>query len=140
MEERPKVPITGVVIGDIIYWVCIIAAFIAMVGPVIILLAPDNNVSDPFKIFSLVWEGKNSDEIWTAVTPEGKYPGPLFWIHNITKGDGITQLGVWLACICSLPAVFIGGILYILERSVTYLILCWFVAFMILFSMLGIIK
>jgi hypothetical protein len=140
VEERPKVPITGIVIGDIIYWICIVAAFIAMIGPVLIILSPDNNVSDPYKIFSLVWEGKNSDEVWAAVTPAGKYPGPHFWIHSLGKGDGITQLGVWLACMCSLPAVFIGGIIYGFQKSVTYLILCWFVTFMITFSMLGIIK
>lgn len=140
MEEKPSVPITGVVIGDIIYWICIVAAFIAMVGPVLSIATPENNVSDPYKIFSLVWEGKNSDEVWAAVTPTGKYPGPHFWIDSLSKGDGITQLGVWLACMCSLPAVFIGGIIYGFQRSVTYLILCWFVTFMITFSMLGIIK
>jgi hypothetical protein len=140
VEEKPSVPITGIVIGDIIYWICILAAFIAMVGPVLSIADPGNNVSDPYKIFTLVWEGKNSDEVWAAVTPEGKYPGPHFWINHLSKGDGITQLGVWLACMCSLPAVFIGGIIYFFQRSVTYLILCWFVTFMITFSMLGIIK
>lgn len=144
MEEKPRVPIAGVVIGDIIYWICIIAAFIAMVGPVLSIVSPDNNVSDPHKIFSLVWEGKTSDEVWAAVTPDSKFPGPHFWVHHISKGDGITQLGVWLACICSLPAVFIGGIVYLFglggaRRSMTYFILCWFVAFMITFSMLGIV-
>jgi hypothetical protein len=140
MEEKPKIPITGVVIGDIIYWVCIAAAFIAMIGPVVSILYPDNNVLNPYNIFSLVWEGKNSNEIWAAMTPEGKYPGPHFWIHNLSKGDGITQFGVWLACACSLPAVFVGGIIYIFKKSVIYLIICWWVAFMIMFSMLGILS
>ena len=145
MEERPRVPFAGIVVGDIIYWICITAAFISMIGPVVSILFPDNNVSDPYYIFSLVWEGKNSSEVWAAVTPEGKYPGPQYWIYNLSKGDGITQLGVWLACACSLPAVFIGGIVYLLglggaRKSKTYLIICWWVAFMILFSMLGILK
>jgi len=147
MEEKPQVriPFAGVVVGDIIYWMCIIGAFIAMVGPVISILVPENNVSDPFKVFSLVWEGKNSGEIWAAVTPDGKYPGPHFWMQNLGKGDGITQFGIWLACACSLPAVFVGGIVYLLglggaRKSPTYLIICWWVAFMILFSMLGVVS
>jgi hypothetical protein len=145
MEERPRVPFAGIVVGDIIYWICIIAAFICMVGPVVGLLYPDNNVADPFKIFSLVWAGDTAKEIWAAVTPDGKYPGPHFWIHHLSKGDGITQLGVWLACACSLPAVIVGGIVYLFgfggaRKSATYLIICWWVAFMILFSMLGILK
>jgi len=145
MEERPRVPFAGVVIGDIIYWICITAAFIAMAGPVISIVAPENNVSDPFQVFSLVWEGKNSGEIWAAVTTEGTYPGPHFWMQNLGKGDGITQLGIWLACACSLPAVFVGGIVYLFglggaRKSPTYLIICWWVAFMILFSMLGVLK
>jgi hypothetical protein len=149
MEKTPepevRIPFAGIVIGDIIYWICIIAAFICMIGPVVSILYPDNNVANPFKIFSLVWEGKNAKEIWAAVTPAGKYPGPHFWMGNITKGDGITQLGCWLACACSLPAVFIGGIVYLFgfggaRKSITYLIICWWVAFMILFSMLNIIS
>jgi len=145
MEEKPRVPFAGVVIGDIIYWICIAGAFVAMIGPVLSIASPDNNVSDPYKIFTLVWEGKTSDEVWAAVTPDGKFPGPHFWIYHLGKGDGITQLGVWLACACSLPAVFVGGIVYLFgfggaRKSVTYLIICWFVTFMILFSLLGIIK
>jgi hypothetical protein len=145
MGEKLRVPFAGIVVGDIIYWVCIIGAFICMVGPVVSILHPNNNVADPFNVFSLVWGGKSAREIWAAVTPDGRYPGPHFWIHNLTKGDGITQLGVWLACACSLPAVFVGGIVYLFgfggaRKSMTYLIICWWVAFMILFSMLGILK
>lgn len=140
MEERPRVPITGIVIGDIIYWVCIIGCLFAMIGPPISILFPDNNVADPFKIFSLVWEGKSSDEVWAVVTQEGKYPGAHFWIKNLTKGDGITQLGCWLACACSLPAAFVGGIVYLFRGDKLYFIVSWWVAFMVLFSMLGILK
>jgi hypothetical protein len=145
MEGRPRIPFAGIVVGDIIYWVCIVGAFIAMIGPVVSILLPDNNVADPYYIFSLVWEGKNAREVWAAVTTEGKYPGPQYWIYNLSKGDGISQLGIWLACACSLPAAFVGGIVYLFgfggaRKSPTYLIICWWVTFMILFSMLGILK
>lgn len=140
-EQKPRIPFAGIVVGDTLYWVCIIGALIAIIGPIIILLVPNNNIADPFKIFSLVWQGKSSQEIWAAVTTGGKYPGPHFWIYNLTKGDGITQLGVWLACSCSLPAAFFGGIVYLFgfggaRKSITYFIICCFVAFMILYAML----
>ncbi|MBW1926742.1 MAG: hypothetical protein JRI35_06045 [Deltaproteobacteria bacterium] len=140
-EQKMRIPFAGIVIGDTLYWVCIIGALIALIGPVVSLLAPANNMADPFKIFSLVWEGKSSGEIWAAVTAAGQYPGPLFWMHDLSKGDAITQLGVWLACSCSLPAALFGGIVYLFglggaRRSVTYFIICMFVAFMILYAML----
>ena len=140
-EQKTRIPLAGIVIGDTLYWVCIIGALIASIGPVISILVPDNNIADPFKIFSLVWEGKSSEEIWAAVTTGGKYPGPHFWIHNLSKGDGITQLGVWLAVSCSLPAAFFGGVVYLFglgsaRRSVPFFIICCFVAFMILYAML----
>jgi hypothetical protein len=141
-KHEVRIPFAGIVVGDTLYWVCIIGAFISLVGPVVSLLAPANNVADPFKIFSLVWEGKGAEEIWAAATAAGKYPGSLFWIHDLSKGDAITQLGVWLACSCSLPAAFFGGIIYLLglggaRKSITYFIICMFVAFMILYAMLA---
>lgn len=140
-EQKTRIPFAGIIVGDTLYWVCIIGALIATIGPIIILLAPNNNIADPFRIFSLVWQGKSSQEIWAAVTTAGKYPGPHFWIHNFGKGDGITQLGVWLACSCSLPAAFFGGIVYLLglggaRKSITFFIICCFVALMILYAML----
>ena len=140
-EQKMRIPFAGIVIGDTLYWVCIIGALIALIGPVVSLLAPANNMADPFKIFSLVWEGKSSGEIWAAAAAAGQYPGPLFWMHDLSKGDAITQLGVWLACSCSLPAALFGGIVYLFglggaRRSLTYFIICMFVACMILYAML----
>jgi hypothetical protein len=140
MEERPKVPIANIVVGDIIYWVCIIATILSMVGPVVSILLPDNNVANPYYIFSLVWEGKKANEVWAAVTQDRKFPGVNFWINHLSKGDGITQLGVWFGCFCTLPAVFFGGLVFLFRKDVTYVIICWWIAFMVLFSMLGILQ
>jgi len=140
MEERPKPPLYNIVAGDILYWLCIIAAIICMIGPCISILFPENNVANPYKIFDLVWKGEKAEKIWVETTKEGKYPGPHFWIKNITKGDGITQLGIWLGCSCALPAAFISGLIFLFKREWIYWLISLWVSFMIFFAMLGIIE
>jgi len=140
MEERPKPPLANVVFGDTIYWVCVIATILSMIGPCISILFPDNNLANPYYIFSAVWEGKNSNEVWAATTQKGKYPGPHFWINHLFKGDGITQLGAWLGCISSLPAVLFAGFIFLFKRDWGYWIISWLTFLMILFAVLGIIR
>lgn len=140
MEERPKIPLVNIVFGDILYWVCIIACIIAMIGPVISILWPDNNIANPYHIFDLVWEGKNPGEVWAATTAEGKYPGAYFWMQHLTKGDGITQLGAWLGCICGLLATFFVGLIFLFKRNFGWWIISWWGSSMILFAMMGILE
>jgi hypothetical protein len=140
MEERPKIPLDNIVAGDIIYWVCIIASMLAMIGPVVSILWPDNNIANPYKVFDLVWEGKNSEEVWAATTQEGKYPGAHFWVHHLTKGDGITQLGAWLGCVCALCAIFPAGWVFFFKRVWGYWLISMWACFMISFAMLGILE
>lgn len=140
MEERPKPPLANVVAGDILYWVCIIGAIISMIGPIVSILWPDNNIASPYHVFDRVWEGKNPGEVWAATTQEGKYPGAHFWVHNLTKGDGITQLGVWLGSISGLLASFFAGLVFLFKRNWSYWLMSWWASFMILFAMLGILE
>lgn len=140
MEERPKPPFSNIVAGSIIYWICLTACMFSMIGPVVSIAVPDNNIANPYYVFDLVWEGKKSDEIWAAVTQEGKYPGPHFWVKHLNKGDGITQLGAWLGCACALPAAFFAGLAFLVRGPRLYFIIAIWASFMILFAMMGIVK
>lgn len=140
MEGRPKIPFENVLAGQILYWVCIIGSWFAMIGPIISLLFPEKNTMDVYRAFDLVWAGKNPDEIWNVLLSGGKFPGPHFWIHSLPNGDAITQLGLWLGCSCALFSTFITGIVYLFKKDFLYFLMCMWSSFMIFFAMLGIIS
>jgi len=110
-----------------------------MIGPIVSLLFPENNLIDVYKVFDLVWEGRKPDQIWKILLGGEKFPGPHFWIYHLPKGDAITQLGLWLGCSCALFSSFVTGIVFLIKREILYFIMSMWVSVMIFFAMLGIV-
>jgi hypothetical protein len=137
MEETPKMPRAQTVYGAIVYWVTIISCLICMVGPVISVASPDNNVLNPYKLFNAIFQGKDAQTVWQEVG--GKFPGGHFYLKNLTYGDGFTQLGLALGCSVALWALLAAAIAYTADRIYFYVILSLWVAALVTVSMIGIV-
>jgi len=136
--ERPKISLPQIVYGKFIYWFSIVAAMICTIGPVIVMAFPDNNVMNPHYLFPTIWEGKNAEAVWQEVG--GGFPGGHFWLHNLTSGDGFTQFGLVVGCICAFLALIATATAYLREKPRAYgwaLISLW-VALLVILSALGI--
>ena len=136
-QETPKMPRANNVYGAIVYWVTIISCLICMVGPVISVAAPENNVLNPYKLFNAIFEGKNAQQVWQEVG--GEFPGGHFYLKNLTYGDGFTQFGLALGCSVALWALIATAIAYSKDRIYLYMILALWVAAMVALSMIGIV-
>jgi hypothetical protein len=136
-EETPKMPRANTVYGAIVYWITIISCLICMVGPVISVASPDNNVLNPYKLFNAIFEGKNAQQVWQEVG--GEYPGGHFYLKNLTYGDGFTQFGLALGCSVALWALIATAIAYSKDRIYLYAGLAVWVAVMVALSMIGIV-
>lgn len=138
--ERLKMPRSQRVYGEFTYWITIASAIICMIGPVIAMLSVDNNVMNPHYLFTAIFEGKGAEEIWQEIG--GGFPGGHFYLRNFGFGDGFTQFGMALGCAVALPALLAAGVGYLTEkpRVYGYAFLCLWVAFMVAFSSLGLIK
>jgi hypothetical protein len=136
-EERPKIPVVQLVYGEIVYWITIAACIICMVGPVIAMAAPKNNVADPWFLFAEIFAGKDAHAVWQEVA--GGFPGGHFWAKNFTKGDGFTQFGLALGCSVALPALLGSAVVYLLRKNFLYVILSIWVASLVLLSATGIV-
>jgi hypothetical protein len=130
-------PKAQIVYGEIIYWMAIVAALICMIGPVIAMAAPDDNVLNPHYLFSAIFEGKSSEEVWKAGGAE--FPGGHFWMDNLGAGDGLTQFGLALGCSCALWGLLAVAGCYLLQkpRVFLYVILSLWVATLIALSATG---
>ena len=135
-EQAPKMPRAQTVYGSIVYWITIIAAIICMIGPVISVASPDNNVLNPYKLFNAIFEGKDAQTVWQEVG--GGFPGGHFYLKNFTYGDGFTQFGLALGCSVALYALIASAIAYAVDRIYLYVWLSLWVAVMVALSMIGI--
>lgn len=138
--REAKVPRAQIVFGEVVYWFCIAAAIICIIGPLIAMLAVGKNVMNPHYLFATIWEGKNAEAIWQEVG--GGFPGGHFWLRNLGAGDAFTQLGLVIGCACALPALLAAALAYVLEKPRAYgwALVSFWVALLITVSALGVFK
>ena len=137
VDERPRMPRAQLVYGEMIYWFAIGAAIICMIGPVIAMAAPENNVINPHFLFSAIFEGKSAEEIWALSGDD--ISGGHFWMDNLSAGDGFTQLGLVIGCSCALWGLLVAAVCYMVEkpRSILYAALSIWVGMLIALSASG---
>ncbi len=139
-EETPKMPQmprAQTVYGSIVYWITILSCIICMIGPVISVAKPDNNVLNPYKLFNAIFEGKDAQTVWKEVG--GEFPGGHFYLKNFTYGDGFTQFGLALGCSVALWALIVVAFAYASDKIYLYVGLALWVAALVALSMIGIV-
>lgn len=125
------------VYGTIVHWITIFTALIAMIAPVFVLANPQNNVSNPYKIFDLIFQGKDKDFIWQ--NSGASFPGGHFYLTDILKGDAIAQFGIALGCSVALWSFIPTVILYIKSKDYVFAGICLFDALLILLALTGVL-
>ena len=136
MVQKPEIPKAQTVYGAIVYWITIVSCLICMVGPVISVANPENNVLNPYRLFNAIFQGKDTQTVWQEVG--GGFPGGHFYLKNLTYGDGFTQFGLALGCSVALWALIAVAVAYAREKVYLYVILALWVAGMVALSMIGI--
>ena len=61
--RKHPVPISGVVYGEIIYWLTVGSSFVVLLGTIISFVETQSLVSSAY-ILQSVFNGKNVEEIW----------------------------------------------------------------------------
>jgi len=101
-DDAPVVPLAGVVYGDTIYWVTIVASVLTLLGQIWSFVT-QNNYMSPTYLLSSIWQGKKVDEIWSVV---GGVPNGHWYLPNLFTGDGLTTAGLALGVFGVTPAIF----------------------------------
>lgn len=111
-QDRPVVPLAGVVYGDIIYWITIVATIVVIIGSIITFVTT-NNYIDPNYMLSAIWEGKNVEEIWQGAI--GTQPDGHWYLPHLTTGNGLTAGGIALGVFSVIPGII--GAAYLLFKE-----------------------
>jgi hypothetical protein len=94
--EQPRVPDPQSVYGRIIFWLVLVAASINVIGPMMSITFPGNNMMNPQRVFSAIWQGNTPHDVWQQAG--GGFPGGHFWVRNLDTWDGLTQFGIVIGC------------------------------------------
>ena len=111
--RKHPVPISGVVYGEIIYWLTVGSSFVVLLGTIISFIETQSLVSSAY-ILKSVFTGKSVEEIWLG-SDISKIPDIKFYVTTFNFGESITILGIAFGVFSVIPAVFCAS--YFLWRS-----------------------
>ena len=127
--------------GVVAHWVSFASCLIALTAPVLILLFPKYNLSNPNLIFGALFEGKRPAEIWAAAGVHFETIG--FWklfLGNIFTPDGFATLSVALGCSVTLWALIPALLQFVIKKEYFYVCVSLFVMALITLAMSGLVS
>lgn len=137
-EQRPEIPVSGVIYGDTIYWGTIGAAILAVIGQIISFLTPESPVS-PAILLSQIWEGDSVDGIWAA-SGLSRPAGEHWYIGQLATGEGLTMLGLAIGVFGVIPAILACAyVMFTREKRPFFGVLATIAALITIASFLGLL-
>jgi uncharacterized membrane protein len=126
--------------GSVAHIISIISCLIALIAPVLVLMFPQKNMSNPNMIFNAIFEGKKPAEIWeTAGVP---FESIGFWklfFDNLFTPDGLAILGIVLGCSITLWALIPSMWQFAKKKDYLYVCISLFIMALISLAMSGFI-
>ena len=113
LYQKSLIPISGVIYGQVIYWLTLVSSFLVLLGTIVSFMEKDSPV-DTSQLLQSVIDGKSVDHIWQGI---GLSPAPdmLFFLANPTVGESMTMIGIAIGVSSVVPATFISA--YFLKKS-----------------------
>ena len=136
-ESRPKPPLSGVIYGELAYWVVLIGMIVSIIG-VSLILTTDKNYIDSSCLLNNLWAGNSPSEIWERCA--GTHPEGHWYLEKLGTGDGIAMLGIAFACLAAVLGVWASIFALIKDREHLFVVFAFIVAIILTASALGIIQ
>ena len=132
--RKHPVPISGVVYGEIIYWLTVGSSFVVLLGT-ISFIETQSLVSSAY-ILKSVFIGKSVEEIWLG-SDISQIPDIKFYLTTFNFGESITILGIAFGVFSVIPAVFCASYFLWRSRNPVFAISAVFAGIITIFSMLA---
>ena len=133
--RKHPVPISGVVYGEIIYWLTVSSSFVVLLGTIISFIETQSLVSSAY-ILKSVFTGKSVEEIWLG-SDISQIPDIKFYLTTFNFGESITILGIAFGVFSVIPAVFCASYFLWRSRNPVFAISAVFAGIITIFSMLA---
>ena len=137
MEIAPKVPIAGIIYGDIAYWLALIGMIIALIGSAIYLTS--GGYFNEASLLEHLWEGDDVRTIWTICAGTTGIPQGYWYLGRLAQGDCLAMLGIAVVCVAGVMGMW-GAVFSLLRgKGGIYIIFALVVAVILTLSASGIL-
>tara|TARA_E500000178_G_C16804204_1_gene653873 strand:- start:190 stop:624 length:435 start_codon:yes stop_codon:yes gene_type:complete len=136
-QKKPPVPLSGIIYGEIVYWITIFSAVIVILGTVKTFLEPDSSLP-PAYILEAVLSGQSVSSIWVG-TEIGGVPEAHWYFSFMSSGEGLTTAGLALGVFSIIPATIVTSLFLWRSRNEFFAGLALAAAIITVTSMTGII-
>lgn len=117
VEDKPVAPRAGVVYGDMIYWITVVATVVVIIGSIVTIVTT-NNYIDPNYLLSAIWQGKNVEDIWVGAV--GAQPDGHWYLSHLFTGNGLTTAGIALGVFSVIPGIIAAAYVLFKEKERLY--------------------
>lgn len=136
-DNRPEIPVSGIIYGEIVYWITIAGSIIAVIGSTIAMLGAKNYL-DPSYVFSAIWEGQTTVAVWEGTV--GSIPRGHWYLGHLGAGDGMAMFGLALGVFSVIPGLIGSGVAMLRKRQFLFGSLALVAALLCITSCLGLIQ
>ena len=136
-ETRPPVATSGVIYGEFVYWITILGSIIAIIGATIAMFGAPNYLDTSY-VFSAIWEGKSTVEIWEGAV--GAIPNGHWYLPRLNNGDALAMFGLVLGVFSVIPGMIGAAIAMFRKRETLYAVFATITVLLCITSLLGLIR
>lgn len=136
-DEIPKAPISGIIYGEIAYWLMIIGLVIAVVGSGI-YMASDGYL-DKATLLNCLWRGDDCRTIWKECAGLTEIPRGHWYLGALPCGDAIAMLGIAISAMAAVVGMWGAFVGTLRRREGIYIIFALVISVILTLSALGII-
>ena len=136
-DTRPQVAVSGIIYGEFVYWITILGSIIAIIGATIAMFGAANYLDTSY-VFSAIWEGKTTVEIWEGAV--GGIPNSHWYLPRLTNGDALAMFGLALGVFSVIPGMIGAAIAMFKRKETLYGVFATIAVVLCITSLLGLIK
>jgi hypothetical protein len=136
-DVRPVIPVSGVIYGELVYWITILGSIIAIIGATMAMFGAQNYL-DPSYVFSAIWEGKSTVEIWEGA--KGQIPNGHWYLPRLGNGDALAMFGLALGVFSVIPGMIGAAIVMYRKKDFLFGTFTTIAVILCITSLLGLIK
>lgn len=136
-DIRPPIAVSGIIYGEFVYWITILGSIIAIIGATIAMFGATNYLDTSY-VFSAIWEGKTTVEIWEGAI--GEIPNSHWYLPRLSNGDALAMFGLALGVFSVIPGMIGAAIAMFKKKETLYGTFATIAVILCITSLLGLIR
>jgi hypothetical protein len=112
---HPSPSPSGVMYGDVSFWLAIAGSLIAIVG--MFLYFTGDQFFDSESLFNGLCRGQRADQLWMNTSPAKEVLSGHWYLSYLNTSDGVSMLGIGIACLAGVIGAWSSFLTMLIKRD-----------------------